>query len=30
VSHDQKVHVLASTNDGIWFNEDTDEEVDLD
>jgi hypothetical protein len=29
-STDQKTHVLASTNDGIWFSETEDKEVDLD
>lgn len=30
LSDDQKTHVLASTNDGIWFNENTQEIIDLD
>jgi hypothetical protein len=29
-SDDQKIHVLASTNDGIWYSEIEDKEVDLD
>jgi hypothetical protein len=29
-SDDQKIHVLASTNDGIWYSEIKDKEIDLD
>ena len=30
MSDDQKTHVLASTNDGIWYSEIEDKEIDLD
>lgn len=30
VSKNQKIHVLASENDGYWINQETDKEVDLD
>ena len=30
MSENQQIHVLASINDGIWYNYDTDKEIDLD
>lgn len=30
MSNDQNIHVLASQNDGIWYNQKDNEEIDLD
>ena len=30
LSPDQATHVIASENDGIWYNETTNKEIDLD
>jgi hypothetical protein len=30
ISADQDIHVLASFNDGVWYNHKEDEEIDLD